>query len=222
MCTAVNVQNFQRALQDAAAVGSFAQPHIIANLEAAVHEVGSRRDVLAWKRTGCDRASSVHFTRGNIALALMPAEWTRRCYILHFHIERRASKLQGYKRVDTGLLAHCAEHRIDYSACTSVTALLTGELLTVAHLGDSKIVLGRDAGGGTLAASYLTQDHKPDMVEERRRIESCGGSLAYLHGGKPFIRGGDFSARCGLGASTHCLVHCRPTKTHRYAQQLTL
>lgn len=26
-----------------------------------------------------------------------------------------------------------------------------------------------------------------------------GGSLAYLHGGKPFIRGGDFTARQQLG-----------------------
>jgi hypothetical protein len=41
----------------------------------------------------------------------------------------------------------------------------------------------------------LTTDHKPDMAEERRRIEKSGGSLAYLHGGKPFIRGGDFAER---------------------------
>ena len=33
------------------------------------------------------------------------------------------------------------------------------------------------------------------MAEERRRIEKAGGSLAYLHGGKPFIRGGDFAER---------------------------
>ena len=33
------------------------------------------------------------------------------------------------------------------------------------------------------------------MAEERRRIEKSGGSLAYLHGGKPFIRGGDFAER---------------------------
>lgn len=48
-----------------------------------------------------------------------------------------------------------------------------GEVLYVAHAGDSRAVLCR---GG--AAVQLTQDHKPVSVpEERRRIEAAGGEL---------------------------------------------
>jgi serine/threonine protein phosphatase PrpC len=106
---------------------------------------------------------------------------------------------EGYRATDGDLLKLCAEKGFDYTSCTSVTALIAGDLLTVAHLGDSKIVLGRDNGSGGLVGKYLTIDHKPDMVEERLRIERSGGSLAYLHGGKPFIRGGDFTARQAKG-----------------------
>lgn len=70
--------------------------------------------------------------------------------------------------------------------------------MSVAHLGDSKIVLGREVDG-LVVAKLMTTDHKPDQLEERRRIEKCGGSLTYLHGGKPFIRGGDFTARQARG-----------------------
>jgi protein phosphatase 2C family protein 2/3 len=108
-----------------------------------------------------------------------------------------AAMLEGYRACDEALLKMCAESTptIDYSACTSVTALVSGKMLTCAHLGDSKIVLGREMGGGVIQGKGLTTDHKPDMIDERRRIEKSGGSLAFLHGGKPFIRGGDFSER---------------------------
>jgi serine/threonine protein phosphatase PrpC len=107
-----------------------------------------------------------------------------------------AAMLEGYRSCDEALLKMCADAvpTIDYSSCTSVTALVSGKMLTCAHLGDSKIVLGREIGG-VMQGKGLTTDHKPDMIEERRRIEKSGGSLAFLHGGKPFIRGGDFSER---------------------------
>jgi hypothetical protein len=82
---------------------------------------------------------------------------------------------QGYKATDEALLRQCAERGLDYSSCTSVTAVVAGDLLSVAHLGDSKIVLGREGAGGVLVGKYLTLDHKPDMPEERARIERvCG------------------------------------------------
>lgn len=108
------------------------------------------------------------------------------------------SLAEGFRNVDESLIRLCAERGIDYSSCTGVTAVVSGDLLSLAHVGDSKIVLGRDQGG-VIVGKYLTQDHKPDMPEERKRIEASGGSLAYLHGGKPFIRGGDFTARQAKG-----------------------
>lgn len=118
---------------------------------------------------------------------------------------------------------------LDYTSSTGVVALLAHGVLTVAHVGDSKarapaaphvhsqrrvpaagcaatahvsaaaqIVLG-SMHRGIMHASCLTVDHKPDMPDELRRIESQGGSLTFLHGGKPFIRGGDFARRQELG-----------------------
>lgn len=53
---------------------------------------------------------------------------------------------------------------------TAVCALLIGNVLYVAHCGDSRAVLCRDGG-----AAPLTRDHKPASVPaERHRIEAQG------------------------------------------------
>eukprot|EP01138_Halocafeteria_seosinensis_P016479 gb/GECG01016810.1/.p1 GENE.gb/GECG01016810.1/~~gb/GECG01016810.1/.p1 ORF type:complete len:306 (+),score=32.66 gb/GECG01016810.1/:1-918(+) len=106
---------------------------------------------------------------------------------------RRALEL-AYRETDSNLLEHCAKYRLDYASSTAVTALITGKLLTVGSLGDSRIAIGRERRG-SLIGEFLTRDHKPDQPEELKRIQSTGGSLTYLHGGKPFLRGGDFSRR---------------------------
>ena len=63
-----------------------------------------------------------------------------------------AALLEGYRACDEQLLRVCAESQPpnDYSSCTSVTVLLSGEVLSCAHLGDSKIVLGREVGGAVV------------------------------------------------------------------------
>ena len=88
-----------------------------------------------------------------------------------------------------------------------MTVVIAGSKLHVAHVGDSRAALGSVApatmGGGaigarapTLVARFLTRDHKPDLPNERSRIEAAGGSVAFLPpNGKPFIRGGDFLER---------------------------
>lgn len=103
-----------------------------------------------------------------------------------------------YRKTDEDLLAQCREKRINYSASTSVTALVTGNVVTIGHLADSRIVLGQ-MKGGRMTGKMLTKDHKPDQPGELARIEAAGGSLTYLHGGKPFIRGGDFVERQARG-----------------------
>lgn len=116
---------------------------------------------------------------------------------------------QCYAATDGALLEWCRENEIDYSSTTSVTVLIhvPSQRMVCAHLADSKIVLGQVPPSTTIekckkeqtmsriSGISLTTDHKPDQPDELKRIESCGGSLTYLHGGKPFIRGGDFSQR---------------------------
>jgi serine/threonine protein phosphatase PrpC len=45
------------------------------------------------------------------------------------------------------------------------------------NCGDSRAVLARRTTTGTVGAFQLTNDHKPDRPEERRRIIGCGGHL---------------------------------------------
>ncbi|GLC37793.1 putative protein phosphatase 2C 59 [Pleodorina starrii] len=58
--------------------------------------------------------------------------------------------------------------------CTAVTAVVVGQRLLVANVGDSRAVLCR--GGKAVA---LSVDHKPNLKEERSRIESAGGVVVW-------------------------------------------
>lgn len=66
------------------------------------------------------------------------------------------------------------------SGATCVMVTFSGNRLEVSNCGDSRAVLGRRSGSGN-GSSYLpiqlTNDHKPDKPEERKRILSCGGHL---------------------------------------------
>lgn len=59
---------------------------------------------------------------------------------------------------------------------TAIVALIHDDALTVAHVGDSRGVLCR--AGGT--AEAITQDHKPELEAEKRRIEALGGFVSYI------------------------------------------
>jgi serine/threonine protein phosphatase PrpC len=63
------------------------------------------------------------------------------------------------------------------SGATCVLALITNGKLTVYNCGDSRGVLGRRAGNGTITAMPMSNDHKPDKPEERKRILNAGGHL---------------------------------------------
>lgn len=101
-----------------------------------------------------------------------------------------------YANTDGKFLDWARANQNHYSSCTGVTVLIhiPTKIMVVGHIGDSRIIMGA-VEDNILVGKSLTVDHKPDMHEERSRIESCGGSLTYLHGGKPFIRGGDFHQR---------------------------
>jgi serine/threonine protein phosphatase PrpC len=69
------------------------------------------------------------------------------------------------------------EFDVRCSGATCVLASLCGDRLSVSNCGDSRAVLGRRNPNGSVTAHALTQDHKPDKPEERKRILACGGHL---------------------------------------------
>lgn len=117
-----------------------------------------------------------------------------------------------YLGTEESLLSRCARSQQHYTTCTSVTLLVVGDLLAVAHLGDSWLVFGREsAATGELVGEQVTMDHKPDQEPERQRIERSGGLVVRLqnHGNKPFIRGGDFLVRKAMGEQPMQLQYSR-------------
>ncbi len=62
------------------------------------------------------------------------------------------------------------------SGSTALVALLGGGMLHVAHVGDSRAVL---ASGPRASATRLTADHKPELPEERARVEAAGGRVVW-------------------------------------------
>jgi serine/threonine protein phosphatase PrpC len=64
--------------------------------------------------------------------------------------------------------------------CSGATATVTcviGDKIYVYNCGDSRAVLGRRNPNGSIGAHALSQDHKPDRADERKRVLACGGHL---------------------------------------------
>ena len=63
---------------------------------------------------------------------------------------------------------------VDHSGSTAVTAFVTPTHYVVANCGDSRCVLGRGDG----RSSWGSEDHKPTLESERKRIEAAGGTVS--------------------------------------------
>lgn len=92
---------------------------------------------------------------------------------------------------------------------TAIMALIKDDKMYIGNVGDSRAVLCC-AGN----AQALSQDHKPDRPDERKRIESLGGFITKL-GGIARLQGrlavsrafGDFSLKPYVIAQPEILVH---------------
>jgi protein phosphatase len=115
-----------------------------------------------------------------------------------------------YSAADAALLSSCAKNGEHYATSTAVTLVVVGDLLGVGHLGDSRVVFGKEIDG-RLIGELMTTDHKPDQEKERQRIEESGGTVVRLrnHGAKPFVRGGDFRERKASGERPMQLQYSR-------------
>ena len=94
---------------------------------------------------------------------------------------------EAFLSADGSLIEICREKTLNYASSTGVTALFWRNVLTIAHVGDSRACIAKITDAG-LKPEWLTIDHKPNTPAELQRIERCGGSLVWLHGVKPYIR----------------------------------
>ena len=70
----------------------------------------------------------------------------------------------------------CEEESVSTSGCTATCALVLGDVLVVANLGDSRTVL---CHGERLL--WQSVDHKPGTASEKARIEAAGGHVSLTH-----------------------------------------
>lgn len=63
---------------------------------------------------------------------------------------------------------------VERSGCTAISAIITPTHIVVANAGDSRCVLGTNN-----ETKPLSQDHKPYLDSEKRRIENAGGKVSW-------------------------------------------
>lgn len=120
----------------------------------------------------------------------------------------RTAMRSAFLNTDEALIDMCTQKNLHYASSTGVSAFVWKNLLTVAHIGDSKACIAK-LKDNEIQPEWLTVDHKPHMKRELQRIEASGGSLAWLHGNKPYIRGGDFFRRQANGEHPKQLNYSR-------------
>ncbi|MBA0827934.1 hypothetical protein Goarm_012671 [Gossypium armourianum] len=103
--------------------------------------------------------------------------------------DTKTAIVETFKQTDADYLNEEKGQQKD-AGSTASTAVLLGDRLLVANVGDSRVVASR-AG----SAVPLSIDHKPDRSDERLRIEDAGGFIIWA-GNMPFteeeIDGVDF------------------------------
>ncbi|KAG7556413.1 PPM-type phosphatase domain [Arabidopsis suecica] len=90
-----------------------------------------------------------------------------------FISDTKSAIADAYTHTDSELLKSENSHTRD-AGSTASTAILVGDRLLVANVGDSRAVICR--GGNAFAVS---RDHKPDQSDERERIENAGGFVMW-------------------------------------------
>ncbi|KAG1326894.1 Phosphatase 2C (PP2C)-like protein [Cocos nucifera] len=90
-----------------------------------------------------------------------------------FITDTKSAIADAYNHTDSEFLKSEKNQNRD-AGSTASTAVLVGDRLLVANVGDSRAVICR--GGNAIAVS---RDHKPDQTDERQRIEDAGGFVMW-------------------------------------------
>eukprot|EP00743_Colponemidia_sp_Colp-15_P003035 GILK01003281.1.p1 GENE.GILK01003281.1~~GILK01003281.1.p1 ORF type:complete len:410 (-),score=81.21 GILK01003281.1:382-1611(-) len=98
-----------------------------------------------------------------------------------FPSDIRTAILDGFDKTETDFMrtarvvnSDTGSVRIDKSGSCALVVLIVDTHVFVANLGDSKAILSIDHGQSVCEKS---RDHKPEDVDEQKRIESLGGSV---------------------------------------------
>ena len=65
----------------------------------------------------------------------------------------------------------------DFSGTTFTCAVIRGNTMTTGNIGDSRSTIGYRNAAGDITGIAISQDHKPDLPEEKARIEAKGGRV---------------------------------------------
>lgn len=87
--------------------------------------------------------------------------------------DTKSAIVESFKQTDADYLNEEKGQQKD-AGSTASTAVLLGDRLLVANVGDSRVVACRDG-----SAIPLSIDHKPDRSDERERIEQAGGFIIW-------------------------------------------
>lgn len=90
-------------------------------------------------------------------------------YMKHNHYDSKKAFLQ----MQEDLLVY--EHDTKCSGATCVLVRVYDSKIIISNCGDSRAVLGRTGSSNSFV--LLSNDHKPDKPDERKRILACGGHL---------------------------------------------
>eukprot|EP01025_Chloroclados_australasicus_P019298 TRINITY_DN2052_c0_g1_i3.p3 TRINITY_DN2052_c0_g1~~TRINITY_DN2052_c0_g1_i3.p3 ORF type:complete len:295 (+),score=28.91 TRINITY_DN2052_c0_g1_i3:251-1135(+) len=92
----------------------------------------------------------------------------------NFKQDTRKAIVEAYNVTDQQYLQQQNQADGREDGCTAVTVIVVQNKMYVANVGDSKCVLCRDGEG-----MLLTVDHKPNLQNERERIENAGGVVIW-------------------------------------------
>ncbi|KAH9303187.1 hypothetical protein KI387_014770, partial [Taxus chinensis] len=91
----------------------------------------------------------------------------------------KESHLRAFKVMDKELKLHPTLD-CHCSGTTAVTIVKQGQDLVIAHVGDSRAIMGTISPNGSLSAIQLTVDMKANLPEEAERIKQCKGRVIAL------------------------------------------
>lgn len=116
--------------------------------------------------------------------------------------------------VDDRLKADSSNAKFDLMGTTAAVALIFEDKVIAAGVGDTRVILATDGQG----CVPLTIDHKPNVQEERNRIESAGGIVIFgrTNGTLAITRAlGDFAMKdAEKGAKERCVIAVPEIKEH--------